>query len=273
MKIAISGSQTKQSWYGKVPQLKLALQKLGHDVFSFSEKVFVDDDCIKIHITSDMTNKITPKHFLYEKIFIGSPELIFVSNKEILKKYFNKIPNSFYLPCAVDTSIYKPLNGVEEEFDIGFVGKNYKTSDNDMDDRTEIIQILKSKYKCHFFINPNKRIFFEKANEAYNRCKIIFNMSLSEGVNMRIFEGCATGKLTVTNRIPNIEELYTDKIDKKDIVLWDDFQDLTDKIDYYLAHDKERWAIGQQGRITTVKKHDYIARAKFIEQCILNHNG
>ena len=93
---------------------------------------------------------------------------------------------------------------------------------------------------------------FEDAAQKYCESKIVFNIAMKEDANMRLFETMATGSFLLTDRIPTIEELFTDG---KHLVLYDSLDDMVDKARYYLEHDSEREKIALAGYEEVIKNH------------------
>lgn len=104
-----------------------------------------------------------------------------------------------------------------------------------------------------------------EVGQVYSQSKIVFNTSIAGDVTMRIFEGTASAALLLTDPAQNgLNELFTIG---KEIVVYENDDDLLKKIDYYLAHDDERCAIAQAGYTQTLKAHTYQHRVKQIGDC------
>lgn len=73
----------------------------------------------------------------------------------------------------------------------------------------------------------------------------------------RNFEIPGCGGFLLTGWAENLDEYYEIG---KEVVCFDNVADLIDKIGYYLAHEKERVAIGQAGYQRTLRQHTYVHR-------------
>ncbi len=83
--------------------------------------------------------------------------------------------------------------------------------------------------------------------KIFNLSKINLNITMrpiQTGLSLRIYDVLGSGGFLITNyqsEIPNLFEIG------KDLVVYESIEDLIDKCDYYLAHDKERKEIAQNG--------------------------
>lgn len=79
----------------------------------------------------------------------------------------------------------------------------------------------------------------------------------SEQIKGRNFEVPGCGGFVMTGRADNLDQYYEHE---KEIVCFDNRDDLVDKIRYYLAHERERAAIAQAGYERTLREHTYAHR-------------
>ena len=68
--------------------------------------------------------------------------------------------------------------------------------------------------------------------------------SIISGIPLRVMDVLACKGFLLTNYQPEICEAF---IDGKELVVYSDFDDMYDKIDYYLSHDEERERIAEAG--------------------------
>jgi spore maturation protein CgeB len=96
----------------------------------------------------------------------------------------------------------------------------------------------------------------------YSKSKIVLNESNRGDLNMRVFEGMSCGSLVLTDRIANgQEELFTDG---QHLAVYDNVEDLFQKIHFYIADDVQRTLIAQRGQEEVHSKNTYDARARFM---------
>jgi spore maturation protein CgeB len=141
---------------------------------------------------------------------------------------------------------------IEKTVDIGFCGN--------LLNRSDIINHLdKFNIKKDIFVIGNDMI------KAINSYKIHFNKNISDDINYRTFEttGCET--LLITNYTPGLEKLF--KIGEE-IVVYDNINDLDDKVRYYLDNESERVKIETAGYERAKKDHTYFERAKMLVEII-----
>ena len=75
--------------------------------------------------------------------------------------------------------------------------------------------------------------------------------------NMRLFESTGVGAMLITDYKDNLPELF--KIGTE-IETYRTKKELVEKVNYYLAHNKERAQIAKSGQKRTLKEHTYIKR-------------
>ena len=78
-----------------------------------------------------------------------------------------------------------------------------------------------------------------------------------KGLNARIFEITAAGGFLLTGSAPDIDNYF--KIGKE-IVVYENFNDLIERIKFYLDHDQTREKIANAGYIRTLRDHTYEKR-------------
>ena len=95
---------------------------------------------------------------------------------------------------------------------------------------------------------------------------------LAETANMRIFEATKAGALLITENSPNLSEYFEIN---KEIVTYNDFDELKDKINYYSRPEKtdERETIARLGRDRTIKDHSIESRANWLEKILFKYLG
>jgi len=175
---------------------------------------------------------------------------IHLNSTEYYVPYFNKNSRfSYWFPNAYPSDLISPLN-IEKKYNIGFCGSI-------LHDRAYFLNNVLDEFnpKIDNFVIGNKMV------EAINSYKIHFNRNLLNDINYRTFEtlGCKT--FLLTNYTPGLEKLFNIG---KDLVTYDDANDLKDKVKYYINNDREREQIEEQGYLTALKKHTYDARCRYL---------
>lgn len=88
-------------------------------------------------------------------------------------------------------------------------------------------------------------------------------LSYSEQIKGRNFEVPGCGGFLLTGRAENLDQYYENG---KEIVSFDDKDDLIEKVRYYLKYESERAAIAQAGYERTMREHTYVMRFRDIFQ-------
>lgn len=172
-------------------------------------------------------------------------DIAFVAQKRGLEwMQRDGVQNPIFLPHAVEPLAYPKFEFASKKYDVCFIG--HINSGNRVDALDRLF-----KEVPNFYYGQK---LFEKAAEIYGQSKIVFNISMTDDINMRTFEGMATGSFLMTNWIPTIEELFEDG---KHLVLYRSLDELADKAKYYLAHDEEREKIAQAGYAEVMKNHTF----------------
>ena len=176
---------------------------------------------------------------------------VFIAQNGFLSFYPKE--KSTWLPLAADPELHKLYPDEPVEYDVGFLGNDTYPR------RSGLLDKIGAKYKLlRSTSKPG-----EEYSRLLSRCKILFNCSMDNDVNMRVFEAISIGRL-----------LLTDKADGQDILLNDgvhyvsftDWPDLDQKIEYYLKHNKERNKIAVAGANYIHATHTYRDRLETILQ-------
>ena len=85
----------------------------------------------------------------------------------------------------------------------------------------------------------------------------IGNEQAMDQIKGRNFEVPGCGGFTLTGRAENLGDYYRDG---KEVVCFEDSEDLVNKVHYYLEHEEERASIAQAGYERTIREHTYIRR-------------
>jgi len=167
----------------------------------------------------------------------------------------------FYLPFAIDPLTHKDYK-LPRSIDVGFVG-HLSTIYNPK--RTFYLKYLDGKVP----LTIKTDIYENDMSKFYSRCKIVFNLSVTKGINMRSFEALGTGALLIQNA--SCTDITKCFVDRKDLVLYNSPQEAVKLIKYYLKHPKERRMIAREGQKKVFKYHLYQQRAAEFIKIIKQH--
>jgi 2-polyprenyl-3-methyl-5-hydroxy-6-metoxy-1,4-benzoquinol methylase len=153
-------------------------------------------------------------------------------------------PAAFWLPLAFDPGIHRK-HVVAKTHDVCFVGNLFP-------DRVDLLHRIRRKYHNTFV---GQRYFDEMA-KTFSESRIVFNKSIRNDVNMRVFEAVGCGSLLLTNDLAEngLGELLKDG---KHLATYRDADELLDKVAYYLARETVREQIAAAGLAEALARHTY----------------
>lgn len=190
-------------------------------------------------------------------------DIVFCAQKRAVDEFKRDgIQNPIWLPHAVEPLAYcdsdsaefekgvfiskqisKPYEFLSKKYDVAFVG--HINSAN----RIEALDRIFKEFPNFFY---GKRLF-NQAAEIYARSKIVFNISMTDDVNMRCFEVLGSKSFLLTNWLPTIEELGFE--DGKTCALYRTLDEAVEKARYYIEHEDERQKIVEAGHELAMSRH------------------
>ena len=172
-------------------------------------------------------------------------DILLNSTEGYIPYYNGLVKKTYWFPNSYPDDLMCPIN-IEKKVDIGFCGNILN--------RSPVIDSL-SKY------NIKKDIFVigEDMVRAINSYKIHLNCNIADDINYRTFEtlGCKT--FLLTNYTPGLEKLFDIG---KELVIYNNIEDLDNKVKYYLENENERNKIADFGYKRVKNDHTYFERAK-----------
>jgi len=155
------------------------------------------------------------------------------------------IASAAWLPLACDPAVHQKL-GRKKQFDVCFVGNVFPGP------RADLVRLIEQHFP-NIFVGQR---YFEEMAKTYSASRIVFNRSIRNDVNMRVFEALACGALLLTNDLADNgqAELFQDGVH---LATYRDGEEMLDKIRYYLAHDRIRARIAAAGRKEVLIRHTY----------------
>lgn len=169
-----------------------------------------------------------------------------------------------WLPHAAEPKAYPKIE-IIKKYDVGFVGHVQETPNYNGITRVGALDRLFKEFPNFYYGSrhpgfPEKNLF-EDAAKKFSMSKIVFNISIKDDINMRVFETLSTGSFLLTNWIPTLGELFKDG---KHLVTYKTLDEMVEKAKYYLKHDKEREEIAEAGYKEFIAKHTYKHRVEKI---------
>jgi 2-polyprenyl-3-methyl-5-hydroxy-6-metoxy-1,4-benzoquinol methylase len=157
-----------------------------------------------------------------------------------------------WLPLACDPEVHRKLD-VPKEHDFCFVGNLFPGG------REELVGLLRARFPRHFV----GRAYFEDMARTYSASRVVFNRSVRDDVNMRVFEALACGSLLVTNDLPKSGQgrLFRDGAH---LAAYQTADELLDKVRFYLDRGEAREKIAAAGREEVLARHTYRHRMQAV---------
>ncbi len=173
-------------------------------------------------------------------------DFVFVAQRDGAERLREEgLPFVQWLPLACNPEIHKK-HEIDRRFDICFVGTMIPGP------RTELVELLRRRFQ-KMFVGQR---YGEEMARVYSASCTIFNRSVGNDINMRVFEALACGSLLVTNDLAENgqEELFRDG---EHLAVYRDPQHLLDRVAWYLDHEEARETIAANGRTAVLQKHTY----------------
>lgn len=191
----------------------------------------------------------------------------------------------FYMPLAANVERFdKAISEFESklkgentwESEVSFVGSLYTEKqgqdwfEKSARDRLEVLSCLGSEFQVDVYtgsdtkglqVNNKGRVkTHTQMPLVFHYSKINLNVtcaSITTGLPQRIWDVLACGGFLITNNQPEISEYF---IPGTDLETYSSMEELRDKVNYYLTHEKERCEIAQNGYDKVKKEHTFISR-------------
>lgn len=185
-------------------------------------------------------------------------DAVFIAQKDYLDRFRQSVGHDQvdWLPLAAAPDVHRQWD-LPKIHDVGFVGNlnlAHRTTA-----RARRLKLIAGRFQTNDFYR-----FYppEEVGRVYSQSRIVFNTSLADDVNMRVFEGAACGALVLTDSVANgLGDLFAIG---REIVTYADDVDLLGKIAYYLAHEDERAQIARAGYQRAQAQHTYAHRVQTI---------
>lgn len=170
-------------------------------------------------------------------------DIVFFAQKQACEEaVLAGVPGPIWLPHAAEPRAYPYHEMPAKKYDLCFIGHI-----NSMN-RIEALDRMFRTFPNFYY---GQRLF-EDAAHKFAESKIVFNVSIRDDINMRIFETLSTGSFLLTNELPTLGELFQDGVH---LVTYKDLDDAVEKARYYLEHDEEREKIANAGHEEFMAKH------------------
>ncbi|HDN67792.1 MAG TPA: methyltransferase domain-containing protein [Firmicutes bacterium] len=177
---------------------------------------------------------------------------IFVAQRQYIPEFERAgFKNVYWLPLACDPQVHRKFD-VKKVYEIGFAG----SLTPEHRERRRLLTLLCQQFNVHI-----DRKFFREMALLFSRSKIVFNHSVRNDLNMRVFEALCCGSMLLTDeaRGGGLNELFRDR---EHLVIYRNQQELVELARYYLEHPEEREEIARKGREEALAKHTFDHRVE-----------
>jgi len=184
------------------------------------------------------------------------PQIIFAPVTTVLNGLIehNICDKNFLLPFSVDSRIYKPLK-LKKVIDVMAV---FSSSAKAYPNRQKIQRIVQ---RMRGVKSVTRRILHSNHVNIINQSKIIITSNnLWQSLSMRYTEVLACQSFLLADKPEDFERFGF--VDGNHLVIYNDLNDMVDKIKYYLSHNREREKIAKSGRNFVLKYHTTDVRVK-----------
>lgn len=197
--------------------------------------------------------------------------LVCFSNQDDVQECLKRgIMNTMTLQSSCDMEFYVENELPISSSDIIFIGGNYVGTNLDFplaEERADMVCFLNMQYPLRFKAigmgwGSSSHINKEQEKNNYSNCKIAIshnNFSKSMYTSDRLWRIMSTGAFCLTKYFNGIENMFTRGTH---LDWWDTFDELKEKIDYYLHNSELRERIALRGMNEVREKHTWTARIK-----------
>lgn len=196
-------------------------------------------------------------------------DYVFFNQKHALDNYAltikpqDKFQKGYYLPHAAEPEAY-PRFEILKKYDLCFIGhmQEYHKGNGINKTRLEVLDHMLRTFPNFYFGSrhgawPDKNMF-EDAAKKFCQSRVVFNISIGNDANMRLFETLITGSFLLTNRIPELKSIEKyGFIDGKHYAAYETLEDAEELARYYIKHDDEREVIAKAGYEQALKTGTY----------------
>jgi glycosyltransferase involved in cell wall biosynthesis len=181
-------------------------------------------------------------------------DILLNSTEGYIPYYKDLVKKSYWFPNSYPDDLMYPMD-IEKTIDVGFCGNILN--------RGHVIDSL-NKYG----IKKDVFVIGDDMVKSINSYKIHLNCNISDDINYRTFEtlGCKT--FLLTNYTPGLEKIFEIG---KELVVYENLEDLDNKVKYYLENKEERNKIAEAGYNRVKSEHTYFERSKKLIE-IINEN-
>jgi hypothetical protein len=200
-----------------------------------------------------------------------SYDLVLTSFPHFVDRFRKRGIASEYCRLAFDERVLNEIDVINPKFDVTFVGGISKAHRRGY----ELLKEVSEQLSLDLFgygketLDPSSLAYQHHRGEVWGmdmyrilaQSRITLNRHIDAAKNyannMRLFEATGMGACLVTDWKENLHEMF---VLEKEVVTYRSADELVEKVNYLLAHDKERAKIAKAGQERTLKEHNYYQR-------------
>lgn len=197
-------------------------------------------------------------------------DYVFFNQKRAVDEYNETHENkAIWLPHAAEPQVYPKIE-IVKKWDVCFIGHQQETVNFNGFTRTDALDRLFKEFPNFYYGSrhpafPEKNLF-EDAGKKFSQSRIVFNISVKDDINMRVFEALSTGSFLLTNEVPTLSDLFQDG---KHLVMYKTLDEMVEKAKFYLFNEELREEIALEGHKEFIKHHTYKHRVEKILNVVL----
>ena len=179
----------------------------------------------------------------YSRWWVPYLDYCVTNNAETVPKYkkLGGIRVLYGIPCT-GIAVPRDLSNLKEKYTVSFVGRKF------LDREQNINELRKRNISVHVVGRGwGNYISHEEMIDIFRTSKINLNFSRignTTQIKGRVFEICLVGGFLLTEYVPGIEKFFEIN---REIVCFQNAEEMIEKIIYYLSHDEDRRSIAQAG--------------------------
>ena len=190
------------------------------------------------------------KHMQISKVF----DVTFIAQLEYVDQLKARgLHQVYWLPLGFDQTFSK-FHTLDKKFDVAYVGSINKAINPE---RHRLLDVLAHEFPNHYFgqASPNEMA------KIYAETRIVFNMSIKNDINMRIFEATGSGAVLLTNPIfkNGFEKLFKEG---EHYLTYSDDATMLFRVNQLLADTSLQQRIQESAKAHTLANHTYNHRIK-----------
>jgi len=189
------------------------------------------------------------KSGLFDHIFLHTKNCV----DTVISRNWAKPGQCSLLLLSFDENLHRKIPGTVKDIDLLFVGWLSER-------RKNILKKISSQFNC-----LATAAYGEDLVRLANRAKIVLNIHAEDfrDTETRVFETLGCGSFLLSEQLSS-----ENPFSERELVQFENIEDLMEKIRYFLEHDEEREAIAEQGHASALKNHTYARRARQIIETI-----